>query len=80
MMENISDEKLDELYQSYMKFTDMMASDYPAPMLAGVMMAISMQIYKSILTEDDFDSIMDDIYDSRHNVKGFKDIKRTILQ
>ena len=80
MNEHYSDEKLSQLYNDYMKFTDVMASEHSAPALAGVMMAIAVQIYKSILPPEDFDDIMENIYESRNHVKAFKDISRTTLQ
>lgn len=76
-----SPEQLNSLYNAYMGFTDIMAAKHSAPELAGVMMAIAMQIYKSILSPQDFDEIMENIMDSKDNIKPFTHLgKGTTLQ
>ena len=73
-----SPEQLNSSYNAYMGFTDIMAAKHSAPELAGVMMAIAMQIYKSILSPEDFDEIMDNIMNSKDDVKSLIDLGKGI--
>ena len=69
--ETISDKDLGKLYESYMKFADKMADKYGVFAIAGVMMAQSLSLYKTVLSEEDFNLMVDNISNSRDNVKSF---------
>lgn len=69
--ETITDKDLGKLYENYMKFADKMADKYGIFAIAGVMMAQSLSLYKTILSEEDYHAMVDNISNSRDNVKSF---------
>jgi hypothetical protein len=73
-----TNDKLDALYMNFLKFTDVMAEEYSAPAIAGVMMAQAMTLYRSILSEEDYDSLIHNIYESRMKVQPFNISKPTL--
>jgi hypothetical protein len=77
-MTSETDDKLDVLYMNFLKFTDVMAEEYSAPAIAGVMMAQAMTLYRSILSEEDYDSLIHNIYESRMKVQPFNTSKPTL--
>ena len=70
------DEKLKRIYQKI--FTDAMVygENYPIQMVAATYMAIAMRIYKTLLTEEDYEEMLKAIEGS--DVKPYKDPKKTI--
>lgn len=74
----MTDQELNELYLNFLKFTDVMAEKYSAPAIAGVMMAQAMTLYRSILTEEDYDSLVKNIYDTRMSVQPYNSNKPTL--
>jgi hypothetical protein len=68
----MTDEKLEKLYGTYLAFSDVMAEDYGALAVAGVMIAQALTIYKSALSPEEFDSMVDNISNSRDLVKTFQ--------
>ncbi len=70
------DEKLKRIYQKI--FTDAMVygENYPMQMVAATYMAIAMRIYKTLLTEEDYEEMLKAIEGS--DVKPYKDPKKTI--
>ena len=66
----MNDVKLNDLYQAYWKFTDSVILDHSPMAVAGVMMAQAMTLYRTILSEDEFNSLMESILVShRQDVK-----------
>lgn len=65
------DDGLTELYTKYLIFADEMAQEHNAMEIAAVMMAQAMSIYKTALSEEDFNNIVDVISMSRQSVKIF---------
>lgn len=63
--------KLEEAYAETLKFADTMVGKYGAIETASVMSAVSLTLYKTVLPEDDFNSLMDTISESRDDVKSF---------
>lgn len=61
-----------ELYSDYMKFTETMSEKYDALAVAGVMTAQALSIYRTMLTEKDYNQIVDNISDSRDLVHTFQ--------
>jgi hypothetical protein len=70
------DEKLKRIYQKI--FTDAMVygENYPMQMVAATYMAIAMRIYKTLLTEEDYEEMLKAIEGS--DVKPYKDPKKTV--
>jgi hypothetical protein len=61
-----------ELYSNYMKFTETMSEKYDALAIAGIMTAQALSIYRTVLTEEDYNQIVDNISDSRDLVHTFQ--------
>lgn len=66
-------DNLDEIYMEYLKLTErLVAVEKFSPMaVAGVMMAQAMSIYKTSMTDSEFNSMVDAVSDSRDSVKKF---------
>ena len=67
-----SDTKLQTLYDNFLEFADHMVGQYGAYEVAGVMLAQALSIYKSTMTETEFDMIVDTISASRSQIKKFE--------
>jgi hypothetical protein len=67
----MTDKKLQRLYENYLEFTDHMCSENGPLEVAAIMMAQSLTIYKSALSEEDFNRMVDNISASRSKVKSF---------
>ena len=70
------DEKLKKIYNRI--FTDAMVygETYPIQMVAATYLAIAMRLYKTLLTEEDYEEMLKAIEGS--DVKPYKDPKKTI--
>lgn len=68
---------LEEAYAETLKFADVMVGKYGAIETASIMSAVALTLYKTILPEDDFNSLMDTISESRNDVKTLN-IRRTL--
>ena len=70
------DEKLKKIYNRI--FTDAMVygETYPIQMVAATYLAIAMRIYKTLLTEEDYEEMLKAIEGS--DVKPYKDPKKTV--
>lgn len=64
-----TDNELNKIYTKYWELTSDLIPEYNAVAIAGVMVAQALTIYKTVLTEEGFDSMVDSISDSRKNVK-----------
>jgi hypothetical protein len=65
----MSDADLDLLYAEFWKLIDKSLVDHSPEAIAGVMIAQAMTIYRSIMTDVDYDRIIDSISDSRDSVR-----------
>jgi hypothetical protein len=63
--------ELEQVYAEYIAFTDQMITKHKPMGVAGVMMAISLSMYKTSMSEEEYNSIVDVISSSRNNVKKF---------
>lgn len=68
----MKNKRLDELYQKQWSITSVMLEDYRPMEVAGVMIAQSLRIYKTLLSEEEFDKMMDSISNSRDKVEKFE--------
>ena len=73
----ITDDQLQEVYEQYLKFTDDMAGKYGAMEVAAIMVAQALTIYKSAMSEEAFNVMVDNISNSRDQVKTFQ---KAVLQ
>jgi hypothetical protein len=55
----ITDEQLQELYSKNLAFVDTLCGEYGAMEVAGIMMAQSLTIYKSSLSEKEYNQIVE---------------------
>jgi hypothetical protein len=63
--------KLEQLYSNYLEFTDhMMAKNDPME-VAAIMMAQSLSIYRTTMSDEDYNRMIDSISSSRDKVKTF---------
>ena len=67
----MNDDRLEELYNTYLGFTDSKVEEYGAMEVAAIMMAQAMSIYKTALDEMDYNKIIDNISASRGQVQKF---------
>ena len=63
---------LSGLYEKYLAFTDLMLEEHSAMEVAAIMTSISMSIYRTGMSEDDYNNIVDTISDSRSKIKTFQ--------
>lgn len=73
----MTDTKLQKLYDQYLDFTDHMVGEYDAMAVAGIMMAQSLTMYKTALSEEEYNLMVDSISNSRNKVKAFS---KSVLQ
>ena len=73
----MNDDKLQRLYSNFLEFADHMCAENGPMEVAAVMMAQSLTIYKSVLSEDEYNAIVDNISASRGKVKTFE---KAVLQ
>lgn len=64
--------KIENAYEKCLKFADMMCGEHDALEVAAVMAAISLSIYKTALSEEDFYKIMERIFKSKDEIKTFE--------
>lgn len=70
-LDNDINDGLADLYTKYLVFTDEMAKDHAAVEIAAVMMTQAMSIYKTALSEEDYNNLVDVMSMSRQSVKTF---------
>jgi hypothetical protein len=67
--DNETTDQLENLYQDYWTFhASMIDKDHSPLAIAAILMTQSLSIYKTILEEDEFNSIVDSISDKRDKV------------
>jgi len=73
----MNDDKLRELYDNFLQFADDMCADHGAMEVAAIMMAQALTIYKSAMSDEDYNRMVDSISASRAQVKTFQ---RPVMQ
>ena len=69
----MSDEQIDLLYQQVAKSTsDLINCNYDPTAIAGVMVAQAMSIYKTVLSDEDYNNMIDFILENKDRVKTFE--------
>jgi len=64
-------DQLETLYVKQLKFTDELCADYKPMEVAAILMAQALSIYRSGLSEEEYNSMVDTISASRGQVKTF---------
>ena len=70
-MTDNEDKKLNDCYQELFRKVIELQAKYPNQMIAGNMMAQALRIYKSSLTDEGFNSMVDTISDTRDRIEPF---------
>ena len=65
----ISDSELNEIYIKYWDLTSNLIPTYSPAALAGVMVAQALTLYKTMMSEEEFDAMVDSISSSRNKVQ-----------
>ena len=65
----MKDKKLNDLYQKMYRDLNKLCEKNDPLMVAGIMMAQAIKIYKTALPDEDFERMMDTIADSKDIVK-----------
>jgi hypothetical protein len=63
---------LEKLYSEYLNFNDTKVGEYDILAVASVMMAQALSIYKTVLSENDYNTIVDNMSDNRAKIKKFE--------
>ena len=66
------DKKLNDLYQKMYRDLNKLCEKNDPLMVAGIMMAQAIKIYKTALPQEDFERMMDTISDSKDIVKPLR--------
>lgn len=73
--------EVETLYETFANLATDLSSQHSALAIAAVMNAVSMSIYKTAMSEEDYDKMAQVIYDLRHEVQTFtlvEEISETI--
>ena len=62
---------IQDLYSKYLQFTSVMMEDYKDIEIAGIMITQALSIYKTVLEEEDYQRMVNSIYERRNDVKTF---------
>jgi hypothetical protein len=67
----MTDDKLQRLYNNYLEFTDHMCVEHSPMEVAAIMMTQALSLYRTNMSEDDYNQMVDMISASRTQVKTF---------
>ncbi len=67
----MTDDKLQRLYNNFLEFADHMCTENSPMEVAAIMMTQSLTIYKSALSEEEYNQMVDNISASRSKIKTF---------
>jgi hypothetical protein len=62
---------IEDLYAKYLQFTAVMLEDYKDIEIAGVMITQALSMYRTVLSEEDYQRMVKNIYERRNDVKSF---------
>jgi hypothetical protein len=68
----MTDDKLQRLYNTFLEFADHMCTEHNPMEVAAIMMTQALTIYKSAMSEEDYNRMVDNISASRNKVKTFE--------
>jgi hypothetical protein len=67
-----NNDQIDQVYTTLLDKIDLLLEDHDPLMIAAVMMAQSMAIYRTALSEDDYNTMMTSILSKRSEIEPFK--------
>jgi hypothetical protein len=71
----MSEDRLIKAYQEYMLTTDtLLAQGVTALELAPIMVKLGLEIYKTIMSEEDYNKMVDFISDNRNEIQDLSDL------
>lgn len=73
--------EVETLYETFANLATQLSTEHSALAIAAVMNAVSMSIYKTAMSEEDYDKMAEMIYELRHDVQTFtlvEEISETI--
>lgn len=62
----------DELYSKYLQFTGLMLEEYDAIEIAAIMAVQALSLYRTCMSEEDYQRMVKSIYDQRDQVQTFE--------
>jgi predicted secreted protein len=65
------DQEVDTLYETFANLATDLSSQHNALAIAAVMNAVAMSIYKTAMSQEDFEKMAELIYELRHEVQTF---------
>jgi hypothetical protein len=68
----MDENRTEELYSKYIKFTEVMLEEYDSLEIAGIIVSQALSIYRTVLSEEDYNQMVDNISDSRDLVHIFQ--------
>jgi len=80
MSKNKDDDLLQEAFDDLYKHTIEMSLKYNWQIIAATLIAIGLKTYKTVLTDEDFESMMETVKESTTQVEPFEDSKKPTLQ
>ena len=63
---------VEDLYAKYLQFTSVMLEDYDAMEVAAIMSTLALSLYKTCMSDEDYQRMAKNIYDQRDQVKTFE--------
>jgi hypothetical protein len=62
---------IEDLYAKYLQFTSVMLENYKDIEIAGVMITQALIMYRTVLSEEDYQRMVNSIYERRNDVNTF---------
>ncbi len=66
-----NDPSTEELYAKYLQFTGIMLEEYDAIEIAAIMAIQALSLYRTCMSEEDYQRMVKSIYDKRDQVQTF---------
>ncbi len=70
----MEEEDIDELYSTIADLAVSLCAEHSALKIAAVLNAVSMSIYKTALSESDYEKMCETIFELRHDVHTFNPV------
>jgi hypothetical protein len=64
---------IEDLYSKYLQFTSVMLEDYKDIEIAGIMITQALSMYRTVLSEEDYQRMVKNIYERRDDIRTFDD-------
>lgn len=65
-------DNVEDIYNKYMQFNQVMLEDYSAMEIASILIVQGLTFYRSIMSEEDYQKIIESIYQKRNQVQRLK--------